>query len=214
VGLTRHARLLWNLEALLHQTFDGRGVSVSRPENFSCAGECAPLSTYRLYRFTFARAIGSSFHVSKRTFGDNGEFGNYPVPVLVRGRAVACDARETRFLISFRSTASFTLDCLPRPSPRLSAMSAGGGSPTAAATAFSADGFFLQMSAGGRVQTGSNSKDKGFHDPYAARRLLGFRRYWKFGYRFGCVGRSSGLECWNRAGHGWVVRRPRGYRTF
>ena len=121
VGLTRHGRLLWNLEARLHQTFDGRGVSVSRPENFSCTGECAPLSTYRLYRFTFARAIGSSFHVSKRTFGDNGEFGNYPVPVLVRGRAVACDARETRFLISYRSTASFTLDCLPRPSPRLSA---------------------------------------------------------------------------------------------
>lgn len=113
-GLTRHGRLLWNFEALLHQTFKDRGVSVSRPENFSCSGECAPLSTYRLYRFTFARATGSSFHVSKRTFGDNGEFGNYPIPVLIRGRAVACSANETRFLIAYRSTASFTLECLPK----------------------------------------------------------------------------------------------------
>jgi hypothetical protein len=116
-GLTAQGRLLWNFEALLRQQFGGRSVSVSRPENFSCAGLCAPLSRYRPYRFTFSRPSGSTFHVSKRTFGDNGEFGNYPVPVLIRGRAVACDRAERHFLISYRSTASFTLDCLPKPSP-------------------------------------------------------------------------------------------------
>jgi hypothetical protein len=116
-ALTSHGRLLMNFEALLRRTFHNRGVSVSRPENFSCAGDCGPLSKYRLYRFTFARPRGSLLHISKRTFGDNGEFGNYPVPVLIRGRAVACDARESRFLIAYRSMASFTLDCLPkRPS--------------------------------------------------------------------------------------------------
>ena len=76
------------------------------------------------------------------------------------------------------------------------------------------DGFFLQMGTGSRVQTGVNRKDRGFHDPFAARRLLGFGRYWKFGSGFGCVSRSSGLKCWNKTGHGWWLRRPRGYRTF
>jgi hypothetical protein len=76
------------------------------------------------------------------------------------------------------------------------------------------DGFFLQMGAGGRVQTGINPKNRHFHDPFAARRLLGFGRYWKFGSGFGCLSRSSGLKCWNKAGHGWWLGRPRGYRTF
>jgi hypothetical protein len=76
------------------------------------------------------------------------------------------------------------------------------------------DGFFVQMGAGGRVQTGTNRSDRGFHDPFAARRLLGFGQYWKFGSGFGCVSRSSGLKCWNRAGHGWWLGRPRGFRTF
>jgi hypothetical protein len=107
--------MLWNFEALLWQRFVDGKVSVSRPENFSCAGDCAPLSRYRPYKFTFLRPSGSAFHVSRRTFGDNGEFGNYPIAVLIRGKAVACDARETRFLIAYRSTASFTLACLPGP---------------------------------------------------------------------------------------------------
>jgi hypothetical protein len=76
------------------------------------------------------------------------------------------------------------------------------------------DGFLLQMDARGRVQTGTNPKDRGFHDPFAAKRLLGFGRYWKFGSLFGCVSRRSGLKCWNRAGHGWVLSRPHGWRTF
>ena len=119
-GLTRQGRLLWNFEALLRQSFGDRTVSASPPENFSCAGICAPLSKYRPYRYTFHRPSGSAFHVSKRTFGDNGEFGNYPIAVLIRGRAVACDPGERHFLISYRSTASFTLDCLPTPARQAS----------------------------------------------------------------------------------------------
>ena len=46
MGLTRHGRLLWNFEALLRQVFKNGTVSVSRPENFSCAGDCPPLSQY------------------------------------------------------------------------------------------------------------------------------------------------------------------------
>ena len=76
------------------------------------------------------------------------------------------------------------------------------------------DGFFVQMAASGRVQIGHNRKDRGFHDPFAARRLLGFGQYWRFGSALGCVSRSNGLKCWNRAGHGWWLGRPRGYRAF
>src|SRR5919198_3066081 len=36
------------------------------------------------------------------------------------------------------------------------------------------DGFFLQMDARGRVQTGTNPKDRSFHDQFAAKRVLGF----------------------------------------
>ena len=76
------------------------------------------------------------------------------------------------------------------------------------------DGFSVSMDEEGRVERGFNPKDVGYHDYFAARRLLGFGRYWKFGARFGCVSRSTGLTCWNRAGHGWWLGRPRGYRLF
>jgi hypothetical protein len=57
----------------------------------------------------FAEARGSAFHVSAKRVGG---FGNYPVPVLIRGRPIACDMREIRFVIEYRDAASFTLGCL------------------------------------------------------------------------------------------------------
>jgi hypothetical protein len=38
-------------------------------------------------------------------------FGNYPVAVLIRGRNVACNKRETTFLIKYRDGAGLTLGC-------------------------------------------------------------------------------------------------------
>jgi hypothetical protein len=115
-GLTERGRLLWNFEALLRETFGAAGVSVSHGPNraldFSCRGDCAPLSKYFSYRFTFARPRGSAFHVSSRRY--RGEsWGNYPRAILLRGRLIACDERESRYLFSwvFSSTASFTLGC-------------------------------------------------------------------------------------------------------
>jgi hypothetical protein len=69
------------------------------------------------------------------------------------------------------------------------------------------DGSYVSVTGNGRVQRGVNLKDKNYHDPYAARRVLGFGQYWKFGTRFGCFSRASGLKCSNRAGHGWVIPR-------
>ena len=75
-------------------------------------------------------------------------------------------------------------------------------------------GFFLSIGATGRPHTGFDLKDKNYHDVYAARRLLGFGRYWAFGSRFGCVSRSTELTCWNAAGHGWSLGRSGSYRLF
>lgn len=75
-------------------------------------------------------------------------------------------------------------------------------------------GFFVSMGPTGRSSTGFNPKDKNYRDVFAAQRLLGFGRYWAFGSRFGCVSRTTGLNCWNRAGHGWWLGRSGGYRLF
>jgi hypothetical protein len=76
------------------------------------------------------------------------------------------------------------------------------------------DGFFVSMTASGRVQIGRNLRDKGYHDPFAALRVLNFGQYWKFDSLFECVSRSGGVKCWNKSGHGWLLGRPDGYRLF
>ena len=75
-------------------------------------------------------------------------------------------------------------------------------------------GFYVSMWASKRPLTGSDANDKNYHDVFAAQRLLGFDRYWKFGPLFGCVSRSTGLTCWNAAGHGWSLGRSGSYRLF
>jgi hypothetical protein len=108
--------LLRNFEALLHQSFPGRSVVSMQTRrsgelNFMCGGFCAPLSTRAPYWFVFRHPGRSAFHLSSRKFNP-GYFGNYPTLVLIRGRTIACDRRETRFLIEYRDAAAFTLGCL------------------------------------------------------------------------------------------------------
>ena len=76
------------------------------------------------------------------------------------------------------------------------------------------DGGFVSMEAKGRVRTGVDTRNKGRRDPFAARRLLAFGRYWRFGALFGCVSRSTGLKCWNAGGHGWTLLRDGHKRLF
>jgi hypothetical protein len=118
VRLTVQGRLLWNFEGLLRKTFPGRAVSARYRRgsfwNFACSGSCSPLARWSPYRFTFEAPGGSAFHVSSKGLLP-GSFGNYPLQVLVRGHAVACDKQETRFLIEYRDTASFTLACSKPP---------------------------------------------------------------------------------------------------
>jgi hypothetical protein len=111
VGLTAQGRMLWNLEALVRKTFGNRKVSVSGRANFSCSGTCMPLATFSRYVFTFDRPSNSSFHISSKSLR-NATFGNYPIPVRIRGKPVACDRSEKRFLVRYLSAVSFTLGCL------------------------------------------------------------------------------------------------------
>jgi hypothetical protein len=108
-GLTKEGRVLWQFEALLHDNFGNRPVCASgRWGQKFTSGRCAPLAVYSRYRYVFARARDSAFHVSTKKARD---FGNYPQPVLINGRNVACNARETTFLILQVAAGGFTLGC-------------------------------------------------------------------------------------------------------
>ena len=113
--LTPQGRLLFNFESLLRANFPRASRVWARnvPSgflNFSCTGVCRPLSQHLFYRFVFHRTGRSAFHLSKRKF-NAGYFGVYPEILLIRGHSIACDRKETRFLIHYRSAASFTLAC-------------------------------------------------------------------------------------------------------
>ncbi len=60
--------------------------------------------------FTFKNARRSAFHLSARRRLIS--FGNYPIPIKVRGRFVACNRTETKFLITYGSAAGLGLACL------------------------------------------------------------------------------------------------------
>jgi hypothetical protein len=131
-ALTPSGRLLWNLEAVLRATFGNsepassdttqtgptnpsnppQNSTTGRYVNFNCAGiNCSPLSTYSPYRYTFSDPTNSTFHLSLQNYR-KWSFGNYPEPVLINGRIVACNPRESTFLIRYADASSFTLACI------------------------------------------------------------------------------------------------------
>lgn len=116
-GLTAEGVLLWNFEGLLRKHVRNpedvwrTGDPSSPYYNFSC---CGSRGTHATYRYVFRPPGGTSFHLSTTKFPP-GVWGVNPAQVLIRGRSVACDARETRFLITYRGTASLTLNCTRRP---------------------------------------------------------------------------------------------------
>jgi hypothetical protein len=111
--LTPQGHLLWNLESLLVSAFGHKEPSVSGnpdvSEDFTCAGECSPLATFSPYLFTFTHLGKSDLKVSNVDVLKL-NFGNYPVPVLIRGKAISCGG--AKFLTVNRATSSFSLMCL------------------------------------------------------------------------------------------------------
>ncbi len=115
-ALNRPGKVEWNFEALLYQTFHTRDVSErGSSQNFSCPGYCSPSFEYNTYVGIFANATRSAYHLSTKRF-PAGAFGNYPVPVEIKGRLVACDNAEHTFLVAYAGTANFSLGCLA-PTP-------------------------------------------------------------------------------------------------
>lgn len=112
--LSQQGKLLWNFESLLAQTFGNKQPYASGKlnvsENFSCAGSCGPLSTYSAYTYTFVDLGKSSMKISNADISKD-SFGNYPVPVLIRGKAITCNSAGTEFLVINRADTSFTLMC-------------------------------------------------------------------------------------------------------
>jgi len=114
-GLTPEGRLLWNFEGLLRRSFPRQRVVSVKPftttwsfVDFSCASFCGP--DYRYFEYVFHESAGSAFHLSSRRFS-NGYFGVQPVQVLIRGRSVACDRQEKRFLIAYPNALHLSLAC-------------------------------------------------------------------------------------------------------
>ena len=92
-SLTPNGRVIWNLDALLNDTFghrvdcwDGQHANV-----FSVAHRTfcpSPLARYQEYVFTFLNARDSQFHLVKLTKAPN--TGATNAPITVGGLYVAC----------------------------------------------------------------------------------------------------------------------------
>jgi hypothetical protein len=76
------------------------------------------------------------------------------------------------------------------------------------------DGFTISMGARDRVSFRYDRRARGSRDVFAAQRRLAFGQHWAVRPYWGCVSRTKGLTCWNKAGHGWWLGRYRGYRIF
>ena len=76
------------------------------------------------------------------------------------------------------------------------------------------DGFTISMGPRDRPRWRYDRKARGYRDPFSAARLLRFGQHWAVRPYWHCASRSTGLTCWNKAGHGWWLGRFRGYRTF
>jgi hypothetical protein len=119
-GLTSQGRLLWEFEGLLGQTFSSNSLAAiitkGVSENFSCEGDCSPLSTYSPYWLTFQRHSTTTFQLTSHKPA-NGSLGNYPLLILVKGKAILCNNERNAYLATYSDGASFTLVCvIPLPS--------------------------------------------------------------------------------------------------
>jgi len=91
-GLTSHGRLIWQFEALLHDT-DGPAPVCEGPHhivNF-VTYPCAPLADYNAYQFTFLHARHSAF--TRTATRPPVRLGNV-LPVRVGGRYVRCSRKS------------------------------------------------------------------------------------------------------------------------
>ena len=92
-SLTANGRVIWNLDALLNDTFGNRTdcYDAKNADIFSVAraSECpSPLARYQTYVFTFLNAFGSQFRLV--ALAKEPSTGATNVPLRVNSRYVSC----------------------------------------------------------------------------------------------------------------------------
>ena len=114
--VTGYGYLRFNLELLLRNSLPGHSVSavvMNRSRiNFNCSGICSPLSTYSPFFFEFAPSGAKSNFRIAGLWRPADDFGNYPVPILIKGHLIACG--RDKFLIEYGDSAGWALGCLAR----------------------------------------------------------------------------------------------------
>jgi hypothetical protein len=117
-GLTTYGRTVWNLDALLHDTFGSRPVYANAqrgfpktPRNFSTAFHGDAGSAYYIY--TFATARHSAFRTSGPTKPPTSEIGvaGYEVPLTIKGAYIYCGRGMWLFEHGGNGPANWQLSC-------------------------------------------------------------------------------------------------------
>jgi hypothetical protein len=96
-GLTSYGRIVWNLDALLHDSFGRRAVYLNRPRDFprsprnfstTFRGDCCSVS----YVYTFADARGSALSTLRPATPPRPEVGGAgaEMPLTIRGAYISC----------------------------------------------------------------------------------------------------------------------------
>jgi hypothetical protein len=118
VGLTSHGRTVWNLDALLHDTFGARPVFLAAdqrfprsPRNFTTVQGADCCSDYYIY--TFANARRSAFKTMGPTRPPRSEIGaaGYEVPLTIRGAYIYCGGNRWLFEHGGNGPANWQITC-------------------------------------------------------------------------------------------------------
>jgi hypothetical protein len=115
-GLTGYGRLIWNLDALLHERFGNRPVYVDYPgssEEGVFSTQFTGEATSRYYIFTFARARGSAFKTERPAKPPRPVIGTAGSSVPLKlGRAfISCGHSQWLFEHTGQGAANWELFC-------------------------------------------------------------------------------------------------------
>lgn len=117
VHLTAQGELRTSLDILLFREFGNNMPSVKVSNNgiynFNCAN-CGPLSRERPYVVLFrGSGLVSNLRLVKIKNPTSLYFGNYPIPLAIRGNLIQCGVigKSREFLITYSESINFWLGC-------------------------------------------------------------------------------------------------------
>jgi hypothetical protein len=96
-GVTTYGQTLWNLEALLHDTFGNKPTCVRWRDYAFVSATCADLVNFGYWKYMFVSARHSRFKLVRRTFPPI--TGGNVVPVKVKGSYVYCGSFPAAFAL-------------------------------------------------------------------------------------------------------------------